>query len=138
MTEVPPLDSSSSNADRRSRSLRALLLASVMTPLLVLPEPVRTIVSVEATVLAIASGVIAGAVLGVAAGRIELGTGNDARTTLVALASSVSLTVALWILLPADLFQTAPQFGLAVLWSFAIVSVGRDVVGTDGLDVVRP
>lgn len=116
------------DTEQRSNSLRAFLFTLVLTPFLLLPEPVREIVSVEATVAAVSVGVLAGIAMSVVLGRYQFDSQNDVRTTIVALVSTGVATIVLWLLLPTALFQTVPHFGLAFTWSFSLVSVTRDVI----------
>lgn len=137
MSELAPQSTPSVDAERRSRSLRALGIALVLTPLLVIAEPIRTIVSVEATAIAAGIGVVAGVALLLTLDHLEVRSRNDVRTAVVALVASVGVTGTLRLVLPRELFQTAPQFALAVLWSFALASVTRDVLWPTVADSVR-
>lgn len=134
MTEFPSTYTPT-DAEKRSNSLRAFLLTLVLTPFLLLPEPVRDIVSVEATVAAVTIGLIAGIAMSVALGRFQFESQNDVRTTMVALVSIGIVTILLWILLPMELLQIVPHFGLAFTWSFSLVSVTRDVIWPKATEV---
>ncbi|MCO8242889.1 hypothetical protein [Haladaptatus sp. AB643] len=126
------------DAEQRSNSLRAFWFTLVITSLLLLQEPVRTIVSVEATVAAITLGVVTGITTSVVLGLIQFESQNDVRTTVVTLVLTGITTIVLWILLPPTLLQTVPQFGLAFMWSFSLVSVARDVLWPKATEVVTP
>ena len=134
MTELPS-KSTPVDTEQRSNSFRAFLFTLVLTPFLLLPEPVREIVSVEATVAAVSVGVLAGIAMSVALGRFQFESQNDVRTTMVALVSIGIVTILLWILLPMELLQIVPHFGLAFTWSFSFVSVTRDVIWPKATEV---
>jgi len=68
MTELPS-KSTPVDTEQRSNSLRAFSLTLWLTPLLLLPESVREIVSVETTVAAVTLGVLAGIEMSVALDR---------------------------------------------------------------------
>ena len=134
MTELPS-KSTPVDTEQRSNSLRAFLFTLALTPLLLLPEPVREIVSVEATVAAVTLGVLAGIAMSVVLDRYQFESRNDVRTTIVALVSTGIATIVLWILLPTALFQIVPHFGLAFTWSLSVVSVTRDVIWPKATEV---
>ena len=134
MTEFPSTYTPT-DAEKRSNSLRAFLLTLVLTPFLLLPEPVRDIVSVEATVAVVTIGLIAGIAMSVALDRYQFESRNDVRTTIEALVSTAVATIFLWILLPTALFQIVPHFGLAFTWSFSLLSVTRDVIWPKATEV---
>lgn len=128
MTDLVPESSPSIDPEQRSRSLRALFLSAMMTFFVLVPEEIRNVVSVDATLAAVTIGGVAGIAVSVALARFQIQVRNDVRTTVVAFVSTGVAAVLLWILLPTELLQVVPHFGLAVLWSFALVSVARDVV----------
>lgn len=137
MNELPPGNSPSTDTEQRSRSLRALLLTLVLTSFTVTAEPIRNVVSMNATVAAVTIGVIAGVVASVALDRFQFPGRNDVRTTIAAFVSTGIATVLVWVLVPTGLLQTVPQFGLAFLWSFSTVSVTRDVLWPTAMDSVE-
>jgi len=128
MTELVPQASAPVDTEQRSRSLRALLLTVVMTSLLSVAEGVRNVVSMEATVAAVTLGVVAGAATSSVLERSRIRVRNDVRTTAAAFVSAAVTALVCWMVVPTALLGTVPQFGLAFLWGFSIVSVTRDVI----------
>jgi hypothetical protein len=100
----------------------------LMTSLLLVADGVRNVVSMEATVAAVTLGVVAGAATSSVLKRFRIQVRNDVRTTAAAFASAAVTALVCWLLVPTALLGTVPQFGIAFLWGFSIVSVTRDVV----------
>jgi phage shock protein PspC (stress-responsive transcriptional regulator) len=121
----------------QKRSLRSLLLTFVMTPLLLIPEPIRNIVSMDATIAAVTIGVIAGVVVSFALDRLQIRVQNDVRTTIAAFVSTGVAMILCWIVIPTELLQTVPHFSLAFIWSFSIISVARDIIWPKAIDSVH-
>jgi len=99
-----------------------------MTSFLLIPEEIRTVVSMDATVVAVTGGLLVGAVVSVALDRFQVRIGNDVRTTAIAFVSTGAMAVFCWLLLPMALLQTVPQFALAFLWGVSALSVTRDIL----------
>jgi phage shock protein PspC (stress-responsive transcriptional regulator) len=109
-----------------------------LTPFLLLLEPVRTIVSIEATIAALASGVVAGITVSLALDHFQIRSQNDVLTTIVTLVAVGITTVLLWLLVPTELIGTVHQFALAFIWSLSLTSVARHVVwpkATDSMNI---
>jgi len=136
MAERVPQNPASVDAARRSRSLRALLLTVLLTSFLLVPEEIRNVVSMDAPIVAVTTGVLAGAVASVALDRFQIRAGNDVRTTVTAFVSTGVVAVLCWMVIPMPLRQTVPQFALAFLWGFSIVSVARDVLWPEASDLM--
>ena len=117
-----------SAAEQRSNARNTLLLAAVMTPILLLPEPVRRVVSVEATLFAVGSGVLTGCLVSIASDYYRLDGKTDVRTTIGGLVVSAVGTALVWVLVPSDLVPTTLQFALAFSWSLALTAVARHVL----------
>jgi len=137
MAELVPQNPESVDAEQRSRSLRALLLTVLLTSFLLVPEEIRNVVSMDATIAAVTVGVLAGVVASFALDRLQVRVGNDVRTTATAFVSTGIVAVLCWILIPTELRQTVPQFALAFLWGFSIVSVTRDVLWPKATDLTN-
>jgi hypothetical protein len=94
-----------------------LLAAVVGTPWLLFLEPTRRIVSLELTLLAVASGVAVGSVVALAAADAEWPVVSAPAGTLLVLGSILVLAVAVWLVLPSRLLGTFVQFTLAFTWT---------------------
>jgi|GEM_PF-2702823 len=108
MAELVPQNPESVDAEQRSRSLRALLLTVLLTSFLLVPEEIRNVVSMDATIAAVTVGVLAGVVASFALDRLQVRVGNDVRTTVTAFVSTGIVAVLCWILIPTELRQTVP------------------------------
>ncbi|AGB31545.1 hypothetical protein C488_13791 [Natrinema pellirubrum DSM 15624] len=128
MVDVSVGKLSVSGSDERSRALRELLYATVMTPLLLFPEPSRELASMEASVAAVGLGVVVGAAVSLTLSDAQLGPQDDLLGTVVGVTIIGAVTVLLWILLPREHIATFLHFSIAFLWGAAIASTARHVV----------
>lgn len=138
MTELSPENSASINTEQQSRALRAVLLTVLLTSCMLIIDGIRNVVSIEATVAAVTIGVVAGIAVSATLERLQIRVRNDVRTTIAAFVSTGIATVLCWIIIPIELLQTVPQFGLAFLWGFSIITVTRDMIWPKAIDSVNP
>ncbi|MEY7851194.1 hypothetical protein AB7C87_18565 [Natrarchaeobius sp. A-rgal3] len=114
--------------DDQSSALRELVVAIALTPLLLLPEPARAVVSLEATLAAVVVGVVVGVIVSVALDPVEIRPQSDAVAAVGTLVAIVVATAFLWLVLPVEHTGTFIQFVIAFLWGSSLTSVTRHVV----------
>ncbi|MCW8172292.1 hypothetical protein D8S78_05845 [Natrialba swarupiae] len=102
--------------DDQSTALRGLLIAIALTPMLLLPEPARVVVSLEVTLGAVIVGTVVGAVVSVALDPVEIQPRSDAAAVVATLVAIAVTTVFLWLVIPAEYMGTFVQFVVAFLW----------------------
>ena len=127
------LDREQMLAERRtediSDSLRSLLLVAILTPMMLIPEPVWESTSVETSVAMVAVGALSGVgtELLLRVSDADPQSVSESVSLAVALTSSVIVTGLLWILLPYGLFREVPRLFLGFAWGFSLVPVVQRV-----------
>lgn len=111
-------------ATERARILRSLLLSLVFTSVLLLIAPARRIVSLDATLAAIAAGVFLGAVAAVGLDDVTVSErlSNLAQTIVVVVSVGV-ITIAVWLIVPRQHIGTFIQFSIAFIWSLPVTEL---------------
>ena len=108
----------------RARILRSLLLSLVLTSVLLLIEPARQIVSLNATLAAIAAGIVLGAVAAVGLDDVTVSERlSDSAQTIVVLVSIGVITIAVWLTVPRQHIGTFIQFTIAFIWALPITEL---------------
>jgi len=109
--------------DERARILRSFLSSLAVTPLLLLIEPARRIVSLEVTLAAIALGIFLGigAAIGLAA--VNLQYANRVTASIVVLVPICVATIAVWLIVPYQHIGAVLQFSVAFIWSMPITEL---------------
>lgn len=117
---VPDTDSLFSTPER-ARTLRSLLLSLVLTSVLLLIEPVRQIVSLEATLAAIAAGIFLGAVAAVGLDDVTVSERlSDSAQAIAVLVFIGVITIAVWLIVPRQHIGTFIQFTIAFVWALPV------------------
>ncbi|MWV40401.1 hypothetical protein [Natrialba sp. INN-245] len=96
--------------------------------MLLLPEPARVVVSLEATFGAVIVGAVVGAVVSLALDPVEIQPRSDAAAVVATLVAIAVTTVFLWLVIPAEYMGTFVQFVVAFLWGSSVTSLTRHVV----------
>ncbi|MDJ1432022.1 hypothetical protein [Halostagnicola sp. A-GB9-2] len=118
-TETHPL----LGADERARILRSLLFSVSLTPILLLIEPARRIVSLEATVAAIGLGIFFGIVAAIGLADINLQDANSVTASIVVLVCICVATIVVWLIVPHRHIGTVLQFTVAFIWAMPITEL---------------
>lgn len=109
--------------DERARTFRLFVIALIGTPWLLSIEPVRQIVSLEATLSAIGLGMVFGIVAAVGLADVDLRDVNGVTASVVTLGCICVVTVAVWLLVPHQYTGAVLQFALAVTWAIPVTQL---------------
>ncbi|MFC6723693.1 hypothetical protein ACFQE1_04705 [Halobium palmae] len=109
--------------DERARTLRSFVLALVGTPWLLLIEPARRVVSLEATLAAIGLGAVLGVVAAIGLADVDYRDVNDVTASVVTLGCIGVATVVVWLLVPHQYLGTVLQFALAFAWAMPVTQL---------------
>jgi hypothetical protein len=123
VTQPSTQTQSSADPERRARVRRTFLFALVGTPWLLWFEPVRRVVSPEATALAVVAGVGLGAVVAIGTADFEGPAASDATQAVVVLGGIGVGTAVVWLVVPSRLLGTFVQFGLAFSWGVPVTQL---------------
>lgn len=115
-------------SDAPERALRTLLYAAIITPILLMTEGSRTVVSPAATAGGIALGAAAGTATGLLTGRLDADRLSTAVRTSLALGGVVAAGAVVWVVVPYEHVPTFAQFAVAFVWATAIAACLRHVV----------
>ncbi|OVE85112.1 hypothetical protein B2G88_12260 [Natronolimnobius baerhuensis] len=110
-------------ADERTRILRSFLLSLALTPVLLMIEPARRIVSLEATLAAITVGISLGIVAAIGLADINLQNANSVTASIVTLVCICGATIAVWLILPHQHIGALLQFTVAFIWAMPITQL---------------
>lgn len=109
--------------DERTRILRSFLFSLALTPLLLMTETSRRIVSLEATLVAIAIGIFLGIVAAIGLADINLQNANSVTASIVALVCIGVVTIVVWLIVPHQYIGTFIQFTVAFIWAMPITEL---------------
>ncbi|QCS41976.1 hypothetical protein [Natrinema versiforme] len=110
-------------ADEWARILRSFLFSLALTPTLLLIEPARRIVSLEATLAAITVGLFLGIVAAIGLADINHQDANSVTASIVTLVCICGATIAVWLILPHQHIGTFLQFTVAFIWAMPITEL---------------
>ncbi|MDG5758384.1 hypothetical protein QA600_03415 [Natronococcus sp. A-GB1] len=86
-------------------------------------EPARRIVSLEATLVAIAVGIFLGIVAAIGLADINLQNANSVTASIVALVCISVATIVVWLIVPHQHIGTFTQFTVAFIWAMPITEL---------------
>jgi len=109
--------------DERARILRSFLVSLALTPLLLMIGPAHRIVSLEATLVAIAIGISLGFVAVVGLANINLQNINSVTASIVALVCVGVATIVVWFIVPHQHSGTFIQFTITFIWAMPIIAL---------------
>ncbi|QCC56491.1 hypothetical protein DV706_18465 (plasmid) [Natronorubrum bangense] len=109
--------------DERARILRSFLFSLALTPLLLLIEPARRIVSLEVTLAAIALGIFLGIGAAIGLTDVNLQVANNVTASIVVLVSICVATIAVWLIVPHQHIGAVLQFSVAFIWAMPITEL---------------
>ncbi len=110
-------------ADEQARILRSFLISLAATPFLLFIEPARRIVSLEATLAAIALGMLLGIVAAVGLADVNLQDANSVTASIVALVCICVATIVVWLIVPHRYIGTVLQFTVAFIWAMPVTEL---------------
>lgn len=109
--------------NKQARILRSLLFSFALTPLLLLNESARRILSLEATLGALAIGMLLGIVAAIGLADIELQNANSATAAIGALVCICVATIIVWLMVPHQYIGTVLQCTIAFIWAMPVTEL---------------